>query len=149
MTSRYLFAACAALRAAGGTVLNEPEDTPEEPANLAICAHTERNEIMITRQRQKKQAERWRMEDGGWSPKVRREYSEGVRSQQEGMEDGGWANGVNIERPTSNAQRSTERRQTDVDGHELSGRRSAFSGRFDRRDTRAHPVGQVPRVVSR
>lgn len=46
-----LFAACAALRAAGGTVLKEPEDTPEEPAHLAMCADTEGNEIMITRKR--------------------------------------------------------------------------------------------------
>jgi predicted enzyme related to lactoylglutathione lyase len=49
-----LFAACAALRAAGGVVLKEPEDTPEEPAHLAMCADTEGNEIMITRLRQRK-----------------------------------------------------------------------------------------------
>src|SRR5690242_10405738 len=43
-----LFEACAALRAEGGTVLREPEDTPEEPAHLAMCTDTEGNEIMIT-----------------------------------------------------------------------------------------------------
>lgn len=46
-----LFAACTALRAAGGTVLKEPEDTPDEPAHLAMCADTEGNEIMFTRKR--------------------------------------------------------------------------------------------------
>ena len=49
-----LFAACAALRAAGGILLKEPEDTPEEPAHLAMCTDTEGNEIMITRPRQRK-----------------------------------------------------------------------------------------------
>ena len=43
-----LFAACAALKAAGGNVLREPEDTPEEPAHLAMCVDSEGNEIMIT-----------------------------------------------------------------------------------------------------
>ncbi len=46
-----LFAACDALRACGGLVLREPQDTPEEPAHLAMCADTEGNEIMLTRQR--------------------------------------------------------------------------------------------------
>ncbi len=46
-----LFAGCDALRAAGGLVLREPEDTPEEPAHLAMCADTEGNEIMLTRRR--------------------------------------------------------------------------------------------------
>ena len=43
-----LFAACDALKAAGGSVLREPEDTPEEPAHLAMCADPEGNEIMVT-----------------------------------------------------------------------------------------------------
>ncbi len=43
-----LFAACDALRVGGGLVLREPEDTPEEPAHLAMCADTEGNEIMLT-----------------------------------------------------------------------------------------------------
>jgi len=47
-----LFAACAVVRAAGGTVLREPKDTPEEPAHLATCADPEGNEIMLTRKRQ-------------------------------------------------------------------------------------------------
>jgi lactoylglutathione lyase len=47
-----LFAACAELRAGGGTVLRPPEDTPEEPAHLAMCADPEGNEIMLTRKRQ-------------------------------------------------------------------------------------------------
>jgi lactoylglutathione lyase len=46
-----LFAACDALRAAGGTVLRPPEDTPDEPAHLAMCADPEGNEIMLTRAR--------------------------------------------------------------------------------------------------
>jgi len=46
------FAACDALRAGGGTVLRPPEDTPEEPAHLAMCADPEGNEIMLTRKRQ-------------------------------------------------------------------------------------------------
>ena len=43
-----LFAGCDALRVAGGVVLREPEDTPEEPAHLAMCADPEGNEIMLT-----------------------------------------------------------------------------------------------------
>lgn len=43
-----LLVACTALKAAGGTVLREPEDTPEEPAHLAMCADPEGNEIMVT-----------------------------------------------------------------------------------------------------
>ena len=43
-----LFAGCDALKAAGGTLLKEPEDTPEEPAHLAMCTDTENNEIMLT-----------------------------------------------------------------------------------------------------
>jgi len=46
-----LFGACDVLRNAGGLVLREPEDTPEEPAHLAMCADPEGNEIMLTRQR--------------------------------------------------------------------------------------------------
>lgn len=43
-----LLGACAALKAAGGSVLREPVDTPEEPAHLAMCADPEGNEIMLT-----------------------------------------------------------------------------------------------------
>ena len=43
-----LFAACDVLRVAGGVVLRQPEDTPEEPAHLAMCVDTEGNEIMLT-----------------------------------------------------------------------------------------------------
>jgi len=43
-----LFAACALLKDAGGLVLREPQDTPEEPAHLAMCADPEGNEIMLT-----------------------------------------------------------------------------------------------------
>ena len=43
-----LFAACDLLRAAGGSVLRQPEDTPEEPAHLAMCVDPEGNEIMLT-----------------------------------------------------------------------------------------------------
>jgi predicted enzyme related to lactoylglutathione lyase len=46
-----LFAACEALRTAGGAVLREPEDTLEEPAHLAMCRDPEGNEIMLTRPR--------------------------------------------------------------------------------------------------
>lgn len=46
-----LLAACAALEAAGGSVLRAPEDTPEEPAHLAMCADPEGNEIMLTKKR--------------------------------------------------------------------------------------------------
>ena len=48
-----LFGACDALQAAGGTILRPPEDTPEEPAHLAMCADPEGNEIMITKRRHK------------------------------------------------------------------------------------------------
>ena len=47
-----LFGACDELRLAGGTVLRAPEDTPEEPAHLAMCADPEGNEIMLMRKRQ-------------------------------------------------------------------------------------------------
>ena len=43
-----LFAACELLRANGGTVLRPPEDTPEEPAHLALCADPEGNGSMLT-----------------------------------------------------------------------------------------------------
>ena len=46
-----LMGACALVKSAGGSVLREPEDTPEEPAHLAMCADTEGNEIMITKKR--------------------------------------------------------------------------------------------------
>lgn len=46
-----LLGGCAELRAAGGTVLKDPEDTPEEPAHLAMCADTEGNEIMLMKVR--------------------------------------------------------------------------------------------------
>lgn len=46
-----LFAACDILAAAGGSVLRPPEDTPEEPAHLAMCADPEGNEIMLTKRR--------------------------------------------------------------------------------------------------
>lgn len=48
-----LFAACDLLKTNGGTVLRPPEDTPEEPAHLAMCADPEGNEIMLTKARQK------------------------------------------------------------------------------------------------
>jgi predicted enzyme related to lactoylglutathione lyase len=49
---RVLFAGCAAVKAAGGEVLREPEDTPEEPARiLAMCVDSEGNEIMLTKAR--------------------------------------------------------------------------------------------------
>ena len=48
-----LFAACDLLQAAGGSVLRQPEDTPEEPAHLAMCADPEGNEIMLTIPRQR------------------------------------------------------------------------------------------------
>jgi len=47
-----LFAACAVVQAAGGTVLGAPKDTPEEPAHLATCADPESNEFMLSRPRQ-------------------------------------------------------------------------------------------------
>jgi len=46
-----LFAACDALRAAGGAVLRPPQDTPDEPAHLAMCRDPEGNEIMLTKPR--------------------------------------------------------------------------------------------------
>lgn len=46
-----LFAGCELLQAQGGTVIRPPEDTPEEPAHLAMCADTEGNEIMLTKKR--------------------------------------------------------------------------------------------------
>jgi lactoylglutathione lyase len=46
-----LCAGCDALRAAGGTVLRDPVDTPEEPAHLAMCRDPEGNEIMLTKAR--------------------------------------------------------------------------------------------------
>jgi predicted enzyme related to lactoylglutathione lyase len=46
-----LFAACDLLTARGGAVLRPPEDTPEEPAHLAMCADPEGNEIMLTKAR--------------------------------------------------------------------------------------------------
>ena len=51
-----LFAACDALQSAGGTVLRPPEDTPEEPAHLAMCRDPEGNEIMLTKPRQRPKA---------------------------------------------------------------------------------------------
>lgn len=48
-----LFAACDLLRASGGTVLRQPENTPEEPAHLAMCVDPEGNEIMLTIPRQR------------------------------------------------------------------------------------------------
>jgi lactoylglutathione lyase len=47
-----LFAACDLLARHGGTVLRPPEDTPEEPAHLAMCVDPEGNEIMLTKARQ-------------------------------------------------------------------------------------------------
>ena len=41
----------AELKAAGGTVLKEPESTEDEPAHLAMCADPEGNEIMLTQKR--------------------------------------------------------------------------------------------------
>lgn len=43
-----LFAGIDALKAAGGTLLKEPEDSPEDPAHIAMCLDTENNEIMLT-----------------------------------------------------------------------------------------------------
>ena len=48
-----LFAGCDLLKSFGGSVLREPEDTPEEPAHLAMCADPEGNEIMLTKARQR------------------------------------------------------------------------------------------------
>jgi predicted enzyme related to lactoylglutathione lyase len=49
-----LFAACDSLKSGGGEVLRPPEDTPEEPAHLAMCADPEGNEIMLTKTRGQK-----------------------------------------------------------------------------------------------
>jgi lactoylglutathione lyase len=46
-----LFEGCRLLTAEGGLVIRPPEDTPEEPAHLAMCADTEGNEIMLTKKR--------------------------------------------------------------------------------------------------
>jgi lactoylglutathione lyase len=46
-----LFGACDLILANGGSVLRPPEDTPEEPAHLAMCADPEGNEIMLTKAR--------------------------------------------------------------------------------------------------
>lgn len=46
-----LFEGCRAVKAQGGQVLREPEDTPEEPAHLAMCVDSEGNEIMLTKAR--------------------------------------------------------------------------------------------------
>lgn len=46
-----LFEGCRLLTAEGGIVIRPPEDTPEEPAHLAMCADTEGNEIMLTKKR--------------------------------------------------------------------------------------------------
>lgn len=48
---RDLFEGCRLVKAHGGQVLREPEDTPEEPAHLAMCADSEGNEIMLTKSR--------------------------------------------------------------------------------------------------
>lgn len=46
-----LFEGCALIKSHGGRVLREPEDTPEEPAHLAMCMDPEGNEIMLTKAR--------------------------------------------------------------------------------------------------
>jgi lactoylglutathione lyase len=46
-----LFAGCDLVRAHGGLVEKEPQDTPEEPAHLAMCVDSEGNEIMLTKAR--------------------------------------------------------------------------------------------------
>jgi predicted enzyme related to lactoylglutathione lyase len=46
-----LFAAAAEVKKAGGVVLREPEDTPEEEAHLAMCVDPEGNEFMLTKAR--------------------------------------------------------------------------------------------------
>jgi predicted enzyme related to lactoylglutathione lyase len=46
-----LLGAVEIIRAAGGSILREPEDTPEEPAHLAMCVDPEGNEFMLTRKR--------------------------------------------------------------------------------------------------
>jgi lactoylglutathione lyase len=45
--------ACDLVATAGDSVLRPPEDTPEEPAHLAMCADPEGNEIMLTKARQR------------------------------------------------------------------------------------------------
>ena len=46
-----LSAACALVQTAGGAVLRELRDAPDEPAHIAMCADSEANEIMLTRKR--------------------------------------------------------------------------------------------------
>jgi predicted enzyme related to lactoylglutathione lyase len=46
-----LHAGCAAVRVGGGVLVREPEDTPEEPAHLAMCVDPEGNEFMLTKAR--------------------------------------------------------------------------------------------------
>lgn len=46
-----LFGGCDLVKAHGGKVDREPEDTPDEPAHLAMCADPEGNEFMLTRAR--------------------------------------------------------------------------------------------------
>ena len=46
-----LFGGCDLLKEHGGTVIRPPEDTPEEPAHLAMCADPDGNEIMLTKKR--------------------------------------------------------------------------------------------------
>jgi lactoylglutathione lyase len=46
-----LFEGSAAVKRFGGQVLREPEDTPEEPAHLAMCVDSEGNEFMLTKAR--------------------------------------------------------------------------------------------------
>jgi predicted enzyme related to lactoylglutathione lyase len=48
-----LFEASRLVKAAGGTVTREPEDTPEEAAHLVMCMDPENNEIMVTKARQR------------------------------------------------------------------------------------------------
>jgi lactoylglutathione lyase len=46
-----LFGGCDLVKTHGGKVDREPEDTPEEPAHLAMCVDPEGNEFMLTRAR--------------------------------------------------------------------------------------------------
>lgn len=46
-----LFEGCAVLKRAGGEILREPENTPEEEAHLAMCMDCDGNEIMLTKAR--------------------------------------------------------------------------------------------------
>jgi predicted enzyme related to lactoylglutathione lyase len=46
-----LFGGCDLVKAHGGKVDREPEDTPDEPAHLAMCVDPEGNEFMLTRAR--------------------------------------------------------------------------------------------------